>query len=304
MQKGTRFLFYFFSKNYGKIYAIYDKIQKDNFTREEVVINMAKKKVKTSGKISKQREIEKKKRKNRKLTLIFVLIILFVGGISAYLLTSPGFSIQEILINGNSKLSSQQVAQLAEVKVGDNLFSKLGIVMKVKLKQNGYIADAEINKIYPNKIEINVTERKQQFQIKTDSEGYIYIDEQGYILEYGMEKLSIPVIVGMDITINDIESLHRLNENDLDRMENILQIREECRNIEIADKITQYQVNNEYVISLENDGIAINLGDATNLKNRMYYVNAILKQEAGNKGTIFVNGDLNEGFSTYFRANQ
>jgi len=268
------------------------------------MINMAKKKVKTLGKINKQRQIEKKKRKNRKLTLILILILALVGGVSAYLLTSPSFAIQEISIKGNNKLSNQQIIQLAEMKRGDNLFSKLGIVMKVKLKQNGYIEDAEINKIYPNKIEINVTERKQQFQIKTEAEGYIYIDEQGYILEYGMEKLSIPVIVGMDITINDIESLNRLNENDLDKMENILQIREECRNIEIADKITQYQVNNEYVISLENEGIAINLGDATNLKNRMYYVNAIFKQEAGKRGTIYVNGDLNEGFSTYFRENQ
>jgi len=34
----------------------------------------------------------------------------------------------------------------------------------------------------------------------------------------------------------------------------------------------------------------------------MYYVSAILKQEAGNRGTIYVNGNLNEGFSTYFSA--
>ena len=281
----------------------YDKIQKENFTREEVIINMAKKKIRTSGKISKQREIEKKKRKNRKRSLILILIMLLVGGISAYLLTSPSFDIQEISINGNSKLSSQQISGLAEIQRGDNIFSKLSIVMRVKLKQNGYIEDIEINKIYPNKVEINVTERKQQFQIKTEAEGYIYIDEQGYILEYGMDKLELPTIIGMKITVNDVESLNRLGEEDLDKMENILQIREQCKNIEIADKITQYEVSDEYIINLENDGIAINLGDATNLKNRMYYVNAILKQEAGNKGVIYVNGDFNEGYSAYFRAN-
>ncbi len=267
------------------------------------MINMANKKVKTSGKISKQREVEKKKRKKRKISLILILIILLVGGISAYLLTSPSFNIQEISINGNSKLSSQQITALAEVQRGDNIFSKLSIVMKVKLKQNGYIEDVEINKIYPNKVEINITERKQQFQIKTQDEGYIYIDEQGYILEYAKDKLELPVIIGMNITINNLDILHRLGEEDLEKMENILQIREQCKNIEIADKITQYEVSDEYIINLENDGIAINLGDATNLKNRMFYVNAILKQEEGNKGVIYVNGDLNEGFSSYFRAN-
>ena len=50
------------------------------------------------------------------------------------------------------------------------------------------------------------------------------------------------------------------------------------------------------------DEIKINLGDATNLKNRFDYVNALLKQEKDNKGTLYVNGNLNEGFLPYFYA--
>lgn len=264
---------------------------------------MTSKNPKTSGKISKQREIEKKKRKKRKSTLILLILLVVAGVIGTYLLTSPSFNIQEISIKGNDKISNGKILSIAEIQRGDNIFSKLGILMKVKLKQNGYIQDAKISKIYPNKLQIEIIERKQQFQIKTEEEGYIYIDEQGYILEYAKDKLEIPVIMGMNILQADIETLHRLSERDLNQMENILQIREESRIIGIADKITKYEVNNEYIISLENEGITINLGDATNLKNRMYYVNAILKQEVGNKGTIYVNGNLNEGFSAYFSAN-
>lgn len=262
------------------------------------MINMAR----TSGKINKQKEMEKKKRKRRKATLIFITIILVVGGICAYLLMSPSFNIQEILIKGNKNITNQKILALAEINRGDNIFSKIGIVTKVKLKQNGYIEDAKINKIYPNKIEIEVVERQRQFQIKTENEGYVYIDEQGYILEYGVDKLETPIIVGLDVKQTDVGVKHRLDEKDLNKMENILQIREQCKNIEIAEKITQYNVENEYIVSLENDGITINLGDCTNLKNRMYYVNGILKTEAGNKGTIYVNGNLNEGFSAYFSS--
>ena len=135
--------------------------------------NMATKKEKTSGKINKQRELEKKKRKKRKNTLIFVMIILMLGGISAYLLTSPSFNIQEISVKGNTQLSNEKIIQLAEVKRGDNIFLHPSIVMKVRLKQNGYIEDAQIKKIYPNKLEIEVNERKKQFQIKLETEGYI-----------------------------------------------------------------------------------------------------------------------------------
>lgn len=266
------------------------------------MVNMATKKAKTSGKINKQREIEKKKIKKRKAKLILIMIILVISGSSAYLLTSPSFKIGEISIKGNKQITNEKIIQLAEVKKGDNIFSKLGIVMKVRLKQNCYIEKAQINKIYPNKIEIEVQERQKQFQIKMETEGYIYIDEQGYLLEYAVDKLEVPTIMGMDITQADLETMHRLGEKDLNKMENILQIREQCKGIEIADKITQIQVKDEYIVSLDNDGITINLGDASNLKNRIYYVNAILKQETGNRGTIYVNGNFNEGFSPYFSA--
>ena len=285
--------FYFFDKKYGRINGKYDKIKKDNFTREEVIINMAKK----SGKINKQ-----KKRKKRKTNLVFIIILLVLGMISAYLLMAPTFKIQEILIKGNSQLNSKQIQSLAEINKGDNIFTKIGIVTKVKLKQNGYVEDATIKKIYPNKIEIEIKERKKQFQIKTENEGYIYIDEQGYILQYGTNKLEVPTIIGMNVKQADVGKKERLDEYDLNKMENILQIREECKNINIADKITKYQVNDGFIISLENEGITINLGDCSNLKNRIYYVNAILKQEAGNKGTLYVNGNFNEGFSAYFSA--
>ena len=69
-----------------------------------------------------------------------------------------------------------------------------------------------------------------------------------------------------------------------------------------SSKITLYEISDEYIISLENDGISINFGDATDLKNRIYYVNGILKQEKGNRGVIYVNGNFNEGFSAYFSA--
>ena len=264
---------------------------------------MATQKTRPKSKINKQKEMEQRKRKKRKNILILILIAIILACVGIFLLTSPTFKIQEISIEGNKQLSKEKVEKLAEITIGDNIFSKIGAVLEVKLKQNGYIENAKINKIYPNKIEIEITERKKEFQIKTEVGNYIYIDKQGYILEYSTEKFEIPTIIGMDVTESEVEDKKRLDEKYLNKMEIILQIYEECKQIEIADKITQIQVENEYILNLENDGITINFGDGTNLKNRMYYVIAILKQEAGNKGTIYVNGNLNEGFLPYFRAN-
>lgn len=266
-------------------------------------MNMAQKNARPKNRINKQREIEKRKRKNNKNKLIAILIIIILACIGAYLFTSPTFTINKIVINGNSQLSKEKVIEMSELKIGDNIFKQIGIVTKVKLKQHGYIEDATISKKYPDTVEINVTERKRQYQIKTESETYIYIDEQGYLLEKSNEKIDVPTIIGMEITENDVEKQKRLDENDLDKMENVLQIKEQCKRIGIADKITEIQVKNEYILILGNEQITINLGDATNLKSRIDYVAALLKQEAGNAGTIYVNGNLNGGFLPYFSAN-
>ena len=159
-----------------------------------------------------------------------------------------------------------------------------------------------MNKIYPNRIDIEITERSKRFQIQTESGKYIGIDEQGYVLEIASEKADVPVIIGMNIKEEDVDKTKRLEDKDLDKMENILQIYSECKKINIDDKITQIQVEDEYILKLENEGITIDLGNASNLKDRMYYVSAILKQEAENKGTINANGNLNEGFLPYFSA--
>ena len=264
---------------------------------------MSNRKTNTTARINKQKEIEQKRRRKRKIILITICVIAIIVGVCAYLLNSEKFKITGIIITGNNQLTQEEIYELSEVNLGDNLFATQEIVVKVKLKQNGYIEDVKIEKTYPNKIEIIVQEREKEFQIQTETGCYIYIDGQGHILDYSLDKLELITIVGMNITENEIENKTRLDEIELDQLENILQIREGMKSLNISQQITQIQVGEEYITSLENEGININFGDATNLKNKIIYVKSILQQEAGNQGTIYVNGDINAGFTPYFRTN-
>ena len=264
---------------------------------------MTTQKTQPKRRINKQKEIEQKKRKRRKIILIIFIILCIITAICIYLLTSDVFKIQTIEIIGNEQLTPEEILELSEIKQGDNIFITTEIVTKVKLKRNGYIEDVKLQKAYPNKIKIEVKERQKAYQILTQTGCYIYIDGQGYLLDYSLEKLELPVITGMEITENQIGEINRLQENDLDKMENILHIQDEAQKIEIGTQIQQIDVQDEYVVHIDNERIIINLGNPTNLENKMYYVKAILKQEEGNSGTIFVNGNINEGFAPYFRAN-
>lgn len=260
---------------------------------------MANKKI--SQKINKQKEIELKKRRRRKKILLFTIIVLILICIGVYLFTSEEFNIKNIEIVGNKQLKQEEIYELSDIKLGDNIFSTLGIVAQVKIKQNGYIEEAKIKKILPNKIKIEVEERTKKFQILTNEGIYIYIDEQGYLLDYSLDKQELITITGMEIT--EIGEKKRLEENDLEKMEKILHIISESEQIQIRDQITQISTEDEYKIYLGEKNITINLGDGNNINDKMLYVQAILKEEEGKSGTIYVNGNLNDNFTPYFNEN-
>ena len=260
---------------------------------------------KKSGSFNKQREIEKKRRKNRKKRLIIFILLAIILGTILYFLNSPTFKIKNVEVTGNAQLDSEKIIEQSEIKIGESIFANFNIITKVKVKQNRYIEDAIVTKEMPNTIKIEVTERKASFQIETENGYYIYIDEQGYIMDYSQEPKELVTITGMRITEENIDKKKRLEGDELNiKLENILHIKEETSKIEIYDKISKIQVENEYILNLDSLNLTINLGNATNLKNRMDYVKSIMKREGGKAGTINVNGNLNEGFVPYFTENQ
>ena len=183
---------------------------------------------KKKSNFNKQREIEKKKRKRRKTKLIVFILIAVIVGIVVYLLNSPTFKIKSIEVTGNLQLDKQKIIEQSELKLGDSIFSNINIITKVKIKQNGYIEDAIVTKEMPNTIKIEVTERKASFQIETENGYYIYIDEQGYIMDYSQEPKELVTITGMRITEENIDKKKRLEGDELNiKLENILHIKEE-----------------------------------------------------------------------------
>lgn len=260
---------------------------------------------KKSGSFNKQREIEKNRRKKRKIRLIIFILVAIITGIIVYLLNSQTFKVKNIDVTGNLQLDKQKIIEQSEIKLGSSIFSNINIIAKVRIKQNGYIEDAVVTKKMPDTIKINVKERVAKFQIRTESEYYIYIDEQGYIIDYLQEPKELVTITGMELTEENIEKKKRLEDDDLNiKLENILHIKEETTKIGIYDQISEIQIKEDYILKLDNIGLTINLGNATNLKDRMDYVKSIMEKENGHIGTINVSGNLNEGFVPYFTENQ
>ena len=252
------------------------------------------------SKTTKKRKKSKKKKINKKIIGFFSIIILVVI-IVVLALTAPIFNITKIEINGNEKVSKDTIIALSGIKMGENIF-KFNNKMIQNVKQNTYIENVEAQRKMPGTVVISVKERKIKYQINLIN-SYVYLDKNGYILENSSEKKEVPVIVGFSIKEDEMLNEKRLKEEDLEKLGNVAKIIEASKAINIENLITEINVEdkNNTVLYLESKSKKINIGDTTNLTNKMLYVQKILENEEGKSGSVFVNGDISAGFKPYFR---
>ena len=252
------------------------------------------------AKVAKKRRKSKKKKINKKI-LGFCSIIILVAIIVVLALTAPIFNITKIEINGNEKVSKDTIIALSGIKMGENIF-RFNNDMIQNVKQNTYIEKVEIQRKMPGTVVISVKERKIKYQINLIN-SYVYLDKNGYLLENSAERKNVPVIVGFSIKEDEMLNEKRLKDNDLEKLANAAKIIEAAKAINIYNLITEVNVEdkNNTILYLESKSKKINVGDTTNLTNKMLYVQKILENEEGKSGSVFVNGDISAGFKPYFR---
>ena len=254
----------------------------------------------TKPKTSKKRKKSKKKKINKKVIGFFSIIIL-IAIIVVLALTAPIFNITDITVNGNNQVSTNMIINLSGLRKGENIF-KFNSAVEQKIKENTYIESVNIKRKLPGTVIISVEERTVKYQINLIN-SYVYIDKNGYILENSSEKKDVPVIVGLSIKEDEMLNEKRLKTEDLEKLNDIIKIIDSAKTINIDNLITEINTENKenYVLYLESKGKKINLGDTSNLTNKMLYVKKILEKEEGKTGSAFVNGDLSAGFKPYFR---
>lgn len=271
--------------------------------------NKQNKKINGNSKESKRninQNSKKSSRKNRIIKWIIKWTILICALIAAiiYFMMSPLFNLAEIQVINNEKITTDTIISMSGLTIGENIYKTSINKLKNNIKQNAYIESVDIKRKLPNKILITVKERKATFNLEY-ANSFAYINNQGYILEIQENKLDVPIIEGYTTNVEDIKPCNRLNEEDLEKLGVVLKIMESANANGISDLITKINIEDKqnYSIVLEGEKKTVYLGDASNLSNRMIYLKAILKEESGVEGEIFINGDLNKD-NVFFRKKE
>lgn len=249
----------------------------------------------------KQAQIERKKKKIKRIIKWTTLFLLIIGGI-VFALVSPVFNIKEIQVINNSQIATETIVSISQLQVGQNSFRFNKNKVVKEIKTNPYVESVDIKRKFPNKIEISIEERNRNYNVEFLN-GYAYINNQGYILEISEQKLDLPVIIGISTEQEQIVEGNRLNTDDLEKLETVIKIMNICKNYDLDTKISSIDISNknDYIIYMEEEKKTIYLGDDSNLSNKMLYVPTILQENQGKEGTIYLNGDINNNFKPRFR---
>lgn len=225
---------------------------------DEIIIGVENKSKQTSNKKNKKskknKKVNHKKGKMRKQAKVVFGIVIFIV-IFILVLCSPIFDIKNIETEGNSQISNEKLISISSLQLHTNIFKFNKGIIKEKIKENAYIDTVEVTRKLPSTVQITVTERVPKYMLQF-ADSYVYINNQGYMLEISNEKLEIPILIGFTTDLSNIKAGNRINVEDLKKMDMVIKIYEAAKSNGLGELITKIDISNEknYSIILEKEG--------------------------------------------------
>lgn len=141
-----------------------------------------------------------KKQKKRKLSLTTILVTAIVVIFLLILIfTSPLFQIKVLNFEGGLKYSKEEILSELKLNIGTNIFMVRPNHIKKYLEAKPYVKSVTISLSFPSELTIKIKERKVRGYVSYIEGTYLYIDEDGRVLESNKTyKEQLPLVEGLD----------------------------------------------------------------------------------------------------------
>jgi cell division protein FtsQ len=198
--------------------------------------------------------------------LYFLIIVacaaaLLVGaGFGMYMLSmSDSFAIEHIEVNGNQRLSTEDILALSDIRHGQGTFDLDLELIGQRLEENDWILQAQVERLLPRGIKVSIVEHTPCCIINLD---YLYyVDRQGEVFKvlHRGDSLDYPMVSGFER--EDLGTPEALGTPWLERVvEVITQL--EKRSVFNIEEVAQIHVDFERGIELYTleYGVTLRLG--------------------------------------------
>ncbi|QUS38979.1 cell division protein FtsQ/DivIB [Tardiphaga alba] len=123
---------------------------------------------------------------------------------------AAGFRISSVILNGRKQLTQDEILAIGGINGRSSLLFVDAAAVREKLKANPWIADANVLKLYPDRLQIDVTERTA-FALWQEDGKLAVIADDGAVLENFVPSrfVKLPLVVGKgaDVAAKDFIAL-------------------------------------------------------------------------------------------------
>ena len=223
---------------------------------------------------------------NGKKILFTILFAIVFTGLMVFVLTSDIFKVRSIEVKNVKNLDIDKIKKDSGIVEGRKIFLQRYFKGMFKLKENARIQEAKIYPVFPNKIEIYIEERNENYQI-ADENGYHIIDKNGYILRKSDELQKVIMLLGLKTT--SLTQKNRIDREDLDVLEKINKIKYVLDYYNLTDKVTSIEKKDrQFILDLKEEKKKIILKEElTELRAQISISKHIIDTEKGKEGEIF-----------------
>lgn len=154
----------------------------------------------------------KRKMQIRRITALCILVLIVVLCVCLF---TPIFGVSEITVEGNVKLTAEEVIETSGIKAGQNVFRINTKKATAKIKESPYVDDVKIERKFPAKIKILLDESTEDIIIDTPME-FIVTTIDGKVLYKTVDvtEVPVPIVKGIDVTASEVGKNIETKESD------------------------------------------------------------------------------------------
>ncbi len=234
-------------------------------------------------------------------TIRWMVLIVAVLTVAAFVVYGQVFKARSITVQGNSIVSDEEVLRLAGLSLGVNTLSLNESAIERGIESNHYLSFVCVNVQLPDKLTIRVRERVPAAVIKYC--GILYVlDSRGMVLaeslDTDIDHPGLVAVEGFDIRLCEVGrtlsvvSAARMGVYTSVLMElKVMGALDQMRELDLAD------MDNLYLVST--DGYAVRLGDSQGLHAKlrsMLLTLDKLRQDGYGPGTVDVSAPVNPSY--------
>lgn len=150
---------------------------------------------------------EKYKRKMlmRRIMALSILVLIIVLCVCLF---TPIFGVNEIVVEGNTRLTAEEIVATSGIKSGQNIFRINTKKTAARIEGLAYVDDAEIVRKFPAKIKIVLDESTEDIIIDTPSEFIVStIDGKVLYKTFDVTEVPVPIVKGIEVTSAEVSQI-------------------------------------------------------------------------------------------------